>query len=45
MEKKNKTTLRLPNEVYEALVKMSNDLGLGLRQLIVIALWKSFNRL
>lgn len=45
MESRKQITLRLPEEVYEALKRMSDELDLGIQHLIIIALWKSFNRL
>lgn len=44
MERKQ-ITLRVPEEVYEALKKISDELDIRLQALIVIALWKSFKRL
>ena len=35
---KTQITLRIPREVYEALERMSIKLGLGITQLIIIAL-------
>lgn len=35
---KTQITLRIPCEVYEALEKMSDIFGLGITQLIIIAL-------
>lgn len=44
MERKQ-ITLRVPEDVYEALKKISDKLDIRLQALIVIALWKSFKRL
>lgn len=38
-----KLTLRIPEEIYEALEKISADFGIGLNQLIIIALLFRYN--
>lgn len=44
-EDRKQITLRIPDEEYEALKKLSERLSLPIQDLIIIALLKSFNRL
>ncbi|WAW15245.1 ribbon-helix-helix domain-containing protein [Peptostreptococcus equinus] len=39
MENKKEITLRIPQELYEALTKMSEETGIPIAHIIIFALW------